>query len=263
MRRYYVSRQRVSDRSAQGWLYGTGDLVLVPRWNTREAGHGHEAAGVHHPIRRRRGLVAYSGACATDFQHSATHRNSHKFGFKRSRRTAAHIGFSQALQKLGWIDGGNVRIDTRWAEGNAESIRRHASELVAIDSSVVLATGSATVEALLRATRAMPIVFVNVPDPVGSGVVASLSRPGGNATGFTPYEYSTSGKWLELLKEIAPAVKRVAIIRDPAEPAGVGQAAAIQSQLHCLVSRSYRLICATHLSLNAGLMRSREGWTVD
>src|SRR6266849_2687438 len=137
--------------------------------------------------------------------------------------------FLQGLQQLGWTDGRKVRIDTRWAAGDPERIRRYAAELVALTPDVILATGSATVQPLLQATRTVPIVFVNVTDPVGAGVVASLARPGGNATGFTLYEYSTSGKWLELLKEIAPAVTRAAVIRDSAEPSGIGQFAAIQS----------------------------------
>ena len=136
------------------------------------------------------------------------------------KRVAA---FTDGLRSFGWADHRNVTINTRWAAGDPESIRKYAAELIGLGSNVILATGSATVTPLLRATTTIPIVFVNVPDPVGSGVVASLARPGGNATGFTPYEYSTSGKWLELLKEIAPSVRHVAVVRDPAEPAGRGQ----------------------------------------
>ena len=119
--------------------------------------------------------------------------------------------FTQALQQLGWSDGGNLRIDTRWA--TADDIHRHAAELAALAPDVLLAgTGTATVSALLQATRTVPIVFVTVIDPVGAGFVASLAKPGGNATGFTIYEYSMSGKWLELLKEIAPNVTQVAVL---------------------------------------------------
>ena len=122
---------------------------------------------------------------------------------------------TQALERLGWSDGRNLRIDTRWA--NADDIRRHAAELAALAPDVLLAgTGTATVAPLLEATRTVPIVFVSVIDPVGAGFVASLAQPGGNATGFTIYEYGMSGKWLELLKEIAPRVTRVAVLRDPA-----------------------------------------------
>jgi putative tryptophan/tyrosine transport system substrate-binding protein len=137
--------------------------------------------------------------------------------------------FQQGLQQLGWIVGRNVRIDTRWGGGDADRTRRYAVELVALAPDVILAHGSATVGPLLQATRAVPIVFAYVPDPVGAGFVDSLARPGGNATGFTPFEYSTSGKWLELLKQIAPGVTRAAVIRDAAISTGIGQFAAIQS----------------------------------
>jgi putative tryptophan/tyrosine transport system substrate-binding protein len=141
----------------------------------------------------------------------------------RARLTA----FTQALQQLGWSDGRNLRIDTRWATG--DDIHRQAAELAASAPDVlVAATGTATVAPLLQATRTIPIVFLTVVDPVGAGFVASLARPGGNATGFTIYEYSMSGKWLELLKEIAPGVTRVAVLRDPAVASGIGQFGAIQ-----------------------------------
>ena len=128
------------------------------------------------------------------------------------RRIAA---FVQGLQELGWTDGRNVRIDTRWGAGDADRVRRYAAELVALAPDVILASGSTIVAALLQATRTVPIVFVLTVDPVGAGFVASLARPGGNATGFTVYEYGISGKWLELLKEIAPRVTRAAVLRDP------------------------------------------------
>jgi len=137
--------------------------------------------------------------------------------------------FRQGLQQLGWIDGRNVRIDIRWAAGDADRIRRYAAELVALAPDVILAIGAAVTGPLRQATRTVPIVFVNVSDPVGAGFVASLARPGGNATGFTIFEYGMAGKWLELLKEIAPGVKRVAVIRDPDISAGTGQLGAIQS----------------------------------
>src|SRR5215471_17457688 len=123
--------------------------------------------------------------------------------------------FTQVLKQLGWSEDRNLRIDTRWA--TADDIRKHAAELVALAPDVLVAgTGTATVAPLLQATRIVPIVFVTVIDPVGSGFVASLAKPGGNATGFTLYEFSMSGKWLELLKEIAPRVTRAAVLRDPA-----------------------------------------------
>ena len=137
--------------------------------------------------------------------------------------------FLQGLQQLGWADGRNARIDTRWTAGNADDIRKYAAELVALAPDVILATGSATLGPLLQATRAVPIVFVHVPDPVGAGYVDSLARPGGNATGFTNFEYGMGGKWLELLKQIAPGVTRAAIVRDPAISAGLGLWGAIQA----------------------------------
>jgi ABC-type uncharacterized transport system substrate-binding protein len=135
--------------------------------------------------------------------------------------------FTQALKQLGWSDGRNLRIDTRWA--TADDVRRQAAELVALGPDVMLSTGSATVGPLLEVTRTVPIVFAQVPDPVGAGFVDSLSRPAGNATGFTGFEFGISVKWLELLKEIAPSVTRVAVIRDPFLTSGTGQFAAIQS----------------------------------
>jgi putative ABC transport system substrate-binding protein len=137
--------------------------------------------------------------------------------------------FRQALQGLGWTDGRNVHIETRFAGGNAADLRKYAVELAALAPDVILAMGSAGLPPVLQATRTVPIVFVLVPDPVGSGFVHSLSQPGGNATGFMMFEYSLCGKWLELLKEIAPGVRRAAVLRDPAVPAGTGQFAVIQS----------------------------------
>ena len=136
----------------------------------------------------------------------------------------------QRLQQLGWAEGGNVRIDTRWATTDPDDIRRHASELAALAPDVlVAATGTITVAALLKATRTVPIVFVVVIDPVGAGFVGSLARPGGNATGFLAFEYSLSGKWLELLKEIAPRMTRAAVLRDADIASGIGQFAAAQA----------------------------------
>jgi putative ABC transport system substrate-binding protein len=137
--------------------------------------------------------------------------------------------FMQGLQQIDWAVGRNVRVEIRWPGADAERTRREAAELVASAPDVILATGSATTGPLVQLTRTVPIVFVIFPDPVGAGIVNSLARPGGNATGFTTYEYSVAGKWLELLKQIAPAVTRAAVIRDPAITAGIGQFAAIQS----------------------------------
>jgi len=137
--------------------------------------------------------------------------------------------FLQALALLGWTIGRNVRIDTRWAAADAAEIRRHAAELTALNPDVILAHGSSTVGPLLQATRTVPVVFPVVADPVGSGFVDNLARPGGNATGFMVFEYSLSGKWLELLKQIAPGVTRVAVLRDATQGSGNSQFAAIQT----------------------------------
>jgi putative tryptophan/tyrosine transport system substrate-binding protein len=142
----------------------------------------------------------------------------------------ARLGaFQQALQQLGWSDGRNVRIDIRWSETDAERARRYAQELIALAPDILLAEGTVSVTALQHVTRTLPIVFTSVADPVGAGHVDSLSRPGGNVTGFMIFEYGFSGKWLELLKQIAPQVTRVAVIRDPAISAGTAQFGAIQA----------------------------------
>ena len=138
--------------------------------------------------------------------------------------------FNDGLAQLGWIEGRNVRVDTRWATTNADDLRKQAAELVATTPDVlVAASGTSSVAPLLQATRTVPIVFAIVVDPVGAGFVASLARPGGNATGFTMFEYGMSGKWLELLKQIAPGVTRAAVLRDPAIASGIGQFGAIQA----------------------------------
>ncbi len=137
--------------------------------------------------------------------------------------------FVQGLQELGWTGGRNVQIDYRWPAGDAERIRRYAAELAALAPDIILAGGGAVVPSLLQATRAIPIVFTQTPDPVGAGFVESLARPGGNVTGFMLYEYGIGAKWLELLKEIAPHVTRAAVIRDAAIASGIGQWGAIQT----------------------------------
>ena len=142
----------------------------------------------------------------------------------------ARIGaFLQALQQLGWTDGRNIQIIRRFTDGNADRARAYAAELVALAPDLVLTSGASTAGTMLEATRTVPVVFVGAADPVGADFVDSLARPGGNATGFSSYEYSMSGKWLELLKEIAPGVKRVAVLRDPAISAGTGQFGSIQT----------------------------------
>jgi putative ABC transport system substrate-binding protein len=149
----------------------------------------------------------------------------------RSQRNMA--AFLKGLQQSGWTDGRNVRIDYRWPAGDADKARKYAAELVALAPDVILAVSSVSLAPLLQATRTVPVVFVGIVDPVRSGFINSLSRPGGNATGFMVFDYDLSAKWLELLKEIAPGVARAAILRDSAIPTGIGQFAVIQS-----VSRS-------------------------
>jgi putative tryptophan/tyrosine transport system substrate-binding protein len=136
--------------------------------------------------------------------------------------------FLQRAQQLGWTDGRNVQIDTRWG-ADADVIRKHAMELAALAPDVILASGSATLGPLLQVTRAVPVVFTIIVDPVGAGFVANLARPGGNATGFTTFEYGIGAKWLELLQQLAPAVTRAAVVRDPSITSGIGQWGAIQA----------------------------------
>jgi putative ABC transport system substrate-binding protein len=137
--------------------------------------------------------------------------------------------FLRGLQQLGWIEGRNAHLDIRWGAGDAERFRRYAAELVALAPDLILAASGSTMPPLLHATRTVPIVFVQVADPVGNGFVASLARPGGNATGFTNIDFSMSAKWLELLKQIAPGATRAAVLRDSTEPTGIGQWGALQS----------------------------------
>jgi putative ABC transport system substrate-binding protein len=182
----------------------------------------------------------------------------------------ARVGaFLQGLQQSGWAIGQNVRIDTRWAS-KASEIRRHAVELVATMPDVILATGASTTGPLLQATRSVPIVFAAVADPVGAGFVDSLARPGGNATGFISFEYGLSAKWLELLKEIAPGVTRVAVLRDPAIPSGVGQFTVIQTAAPSLgveaisvgmrdAAEIERAVAAFARSANGGLILTVSG----
>ena len=178
--------------------------------------------------------------------------------------------FLQGLAQLGWTIGHNVRIDTRWATANATEIRRHATELVALAPDVILAHGGSTVGPLLQVTRTVPIVFPVAGDPVGAGFVDSLARPGGNATGFMTFEYSMGGKWLELLKQIAPGVTRVAVLRDPTQGSATGQFGAIQTVAPSLgveaipvnlrdVSEIERAVATVARSGNGGLIVAAGG----
>ena len=187
---------------------------------------------------KRRAFIAMLGGAAAAWPLAVRAQQS-----KRMRRVGAllpyaandpqaqtrNAAFLQGLQQLGWTVGTNVQIDYRWAAGNEDDTRKYAAELVALAPDVIFASGSAAVGPLHRATRTVPIVFAIVPDPVGAGFVDSLARPGGNITGFTPYEYGIGAKWLEVLKQVAPSVTRAAVLRDPTITAGIGLWGAIQS----------------------------------
>jgi putative tryptophan/tyrosine transport system substrate-binding protein len=185
---------------------------------------------------RRREFISLVGSAVVAWPLRAhSQQSERRIGVLMSTRAdepegqARLLAFRETLQQLGWTDGHNIRIDTRWSGSEADSYRKFAAELVALRPDAILASASASVAALQQVTRSVPIVFTNVIDPVGAGFVLSLSRPGGNTTGFSAFEYSLSGKWLELLKQIAPNVTRVAVLRDPALAAGIGQFAAIQA----------------------------------
>jgi ABC-type uncharacterized transport system substrate-binding protein len=192
-------------------------------------------------IRRREFITLLSGAAAWPLAARAQQ-------LERTRRIGMLMPFSagdpeaearkpvfeQTLRQLGWTVGANLLIEYRLAGGNAESIRRHGAELVALAPDVIVTAGALAPAPLLQATNTIPIVMVNVPDPVGAGWVQSLAQPGGNATGFTNFEYSLGGKWVELLKQMAPSITRAAVLRSSTSVAGVGQFAAIQSGAHSL-----------------------------
>ena len=187
---------------------------------------------------RRREFIALLGAAATTWPlavHAQQPERVRRIGVLTGTSAedldnkARLAAFEQALQQLGWTPGRNVRIDYRFAAGDAATSRKQAEELVALAPDVIVSTGSFSTGVILQATHTVPVVFAIVPDPVGSGFVDSLAQPGGNATGFMQFEYGLSGKWLELLKEIAPGLTRAIVLWDPAITAGIGQFAIIQS----------------------------------
>jgi putative ABC transport system substrate-binding protein len=187
-------------------------------------------------IRRRDFITLLGGAAAWPLAVSAQQpAQPRRIGWLTSlsaddpESLARVTAFVQALQELGWTVGRNVRIDYRWGATDVERKRKYAAELMAVAPDVVLCSGESNIGPLQQASRAVPIVFVGAPDPVGGGFVASLARPGGNATGFTNFEFGMSVKWPELLKQIAPGVTRVAVLRDPTFPAGIGELGAIQA----------------------------------
>ncbi len=187
---------------------------------------------------RRREFIAALGGAAVGWSRSARAQQADRMrhigvlmllGEEDPAAKPRIAALLEGLQRLNWIVDQNVRIDMRWGAADAARARKDAAELVALAPDVILATASPATAALQEATRTLPIVFVNVSDPVGAGYVASLAKPGGNITGFAYIEYGMSGKWLELLKEVAPAATRAAVLRDPALPVGIGQLGAIQS----------------------------------
>src|ERR1700752_1565286 len=187
-------------------------------------------------MRRRQFITVLGGAAAWPLAARAQQgERMRRIGFLMNRTADSPEGqdriaaFHQGLQELGWSVGRNVRIDTRWGEEDADRERKYATELVALAPDVILASGTLSVAALQHVSRTLPIVFAAVTDPVGAGFVDSLARPGGNITGFMTYEYSLSAKWLELLKQIAPSVTRVAVIRNSANPASGATFGAIQN----------------------------------
>jgi putative tryptophan/tyrosine transport system substrate-binding protein len=232
-------------------------------------------------IRRRKFLATLLGGAAAAWPLTASAQQGERLrriGVLMFQATDDPVGrarlaaFQRALQALGWTDGHNVRIDTRWSAGNVDDVRKNAAELASLGPDVILAVGGSTLGPLLQATRAVPIVFAAVADPVGAGFVDNLARPGGNATGFTNMEYGLSGKWLELLKEIAPRVTRAAVLRDAAT-SGMGQLGAIQSVAPSFgvelspvnvrdVPEIERAVAAFASSQNGGLIVTASGLAV-
>ena len=227
---------------------------------------------------RRREFLGVLGSAAAGWPLAARAQHS-----ERMRRIGVLMGtaddsdgrarfasFQQGLQQLSWVDGRNVRIDMRWAAGNADNIRKYAAELVALAPDIIVASGTAAIGPLLGATRSVPIVFANAADPVGAGFVDSLARPGGNVTGFMTNEYSIGAKWLELLKEISPSITQVGILHDAQNPSSIPQFAAMQSLAPSLgvelkslplrdVGEIERIVAAFARGPNLGLITTRIG----
>jgi len=191
-------------------------------------------------MKRRHFITLLGGAAAWPLTANAQPERLRRIGVLMNRAADNPEGqdrlaaFNQGLQELGWGVGRNVLIDTRWSEDNADRSAKYAAELVTLAPDMILASGTLAVTALQHINRTLPIVFAAVADPVGAGLVDSLARPGGNATGFMSYEYSLATKWLELLKEIAPSVTRVGVIRNAANPAGIAAFSAIQNAVRSL-----------------------------
>jgi len=229
---------------------------------------------------KRREFIAILGGGATAWplvvraqQSDRVRRIAAIIGADDANSTAMHEAFRQELRRLGWVEGSNVFIETRFGGGDANLIRKYAAELVALSPDVIVSTGGLTTQLLLQETRTLPIVFTIVPDPVGSGFVDSLAQPGGNATGFMQFEYNLSGKWIELLKEIAPSVTRAAVLWDPTQTAGIAQFAVIQSVAPSLgvdvrpinvrtASETERAIAAFASQPNGGLIVTAGALTI-
>jgi putative ABC transport system substrate-binding protein len=231
---------------------------------------------------RRRDLIAILGGAAAVLPLAARAQQAERMrriGVLMTRAAddpqgqARLAALQQALQQLGWSDGRNVRFDIRWHENDADRARKYAQELISLAPDIFLADASVSVMALRHVTRTLPIVFANVADPVGAGFVESLARPGGNITGFMGFEYGFSGKWLELLKQIAPQVTRVAVIRDPAISVGTAQFSAIQAVAPALgvevtpigvedIGVIERAVAAFARSANGGLIMTPTAYPV-
>ena len=232
---------------------------------------------------RRRQFIALMGGAAATWPFAARAQQSEpmrRIGVLMNRAADDPVGqayvdaFRQGLQQLGWSENRNVRIDIRWGENDVDRDRKYAGELVALAPDIFLASGGLSVAALQHVTRTLPIVFVNLVDPIGAGLVVSLARPGGNTTGFMNFEYSLSGKWPELLKQIAPNVMRAAVIRDATNPAGIGQFSAVQGAAQTLgievspinvhdADEIERAVAAFARSVNGGLIVTPSASVLD